>query len=67
MIDIGCGTGWATQALVDRFHPARITGVDPSEGMLEQFQAKIGGIEGVAITLAQGDVEHMPVPDGALR
>lgn len=64
-IDIGCGTGWATQALIDRFHPARITGVDPSEGMLEQFQAKLGGIEGVDITLAQGDVEHMPVPDGA--
>lgn len=65
VIDIGCGTGWATQALVDRFHPARITGVDPSEGMLEQFQAKLGGIEGVEITLAQGDVEHMPVPDAA--
>ena len=63
VIDIGCGTGWATQALIDRFHPARITGVDPSEGMLEQFQAKLGGIEGVQITLAQGDVEHMPVPD----
>ena len=65
VIDIACGTGWATQALVDRFHPARITGVDPSEGMLEQFQAKLGGIEGVEITLAQGDVEHMPVPDAA--
>ena len=65
VIDIGCGTGWATQALVDRFRPARITGVDPSEGMLEQFQAKLGGIEGVQITLAQGDVEHMPVPDAA--
>ena len=65
VIDIGCGTGWTTQALVDRFHPARITGVDPSEGMLEQFQAKLGGIEGVEITLAQGDVEHMPVPDAA--
>ncbi len=64
VIDIGCGTGWATQALVDRFHPARITGVDPSEGMLEQFQAKLGGIDGVEITLAQGDVEHMPVADG---
>ncbi len=64
VIDIGCGTGWATQALVDRFRPAHITGVDPSEGMLEQFQAKLGGIEGVQIALAQGDVEHMPVPDG---
>ena len=65
VLDVGCGTGWTTQALIDRFSPARITGVDPSEGMLEQFQAKVGGIDGVEITLAQGDVENMPVPDAA--
>lgn len=65
VLDVGCGTGWTTQAVIDRFHPARITGVDPSAGMLEQFQAKLGGIEGVEVTLAQGDVEDMPVPEGA--
>ena len=65
VLDVGCGTGWATQALIDRFHPARVTGVDPSEGMLTEFQAKVGGIEGTEIALAQGDVENMPVPDGA--
>jgi len=65
VLDVGCGTGWTTQAVIDRFHPARITGVDPSEGMLEQFQQKLGGIGGVEIALAQGDVENMPVPDEA--
>ena len=65
VLDVGCGTGFATRAVIDRFHPARITGVDPAEGMLEQFQAKLGGIEGVEITLAQADVEHMPVADAS--
>ena len=65
VLDVGCGTGWATQAVIDRFHPARITGVDPAEGMLEQFAAKLGDIEGVEITLVKADVENMPVPDGA--
>jgi ubiquinone/menaquinone biosynthesis C-methylase UbiE len=65
VLDVGCGTGWATQAVIDRFHPARVTGVDPSEGMLDEFMAKVGGIEGTEITIAQGDVEGMPVPDGA--
>lgn len=65
VLDVGCGTGWATQALIDRFHPSRITGVDPAEGMLQEFQAKVGGIEGTEILLAQGDVENMPVPDSA--
>ncbi len=65
VLDVGCGTGWATQALIDRFRPARITGVDPSEGMLEQFQAKRGDIEGVDITLVQAGVEDMPVPQSS--
>jgi len=65
VLDVGCGTGFATQAVIDRFHPDRVTGIDPAAGMLEQFRAKIGAIEGVEITLHQADVEHMPVPEGA--
>lgn len=61
VLDVGCGTGWATQAVIDRFKPLRVTGVDPSEGMLAQFQAKLGGVEGVDISLVQAGVEDMPV------
>lgn len=65
VLDVGCGTGWAAQAVIDRFRPARITGVDPAAGMLEKFQEKLGGIEGVEITLVEADVENMPVAEGA--
>jgi ubiquinone/menaquinone biosynthesis C-methylase UbiE len=65
VLDVGCGTGWATQAVIDRFHPAHVTGVDPSEGMLEQFQAKLGSIDGVDVSLVQAGVEDMPVAAGA--
>lgn len=65
VLDVGCGTGWATQAVIDRFRPTRITGVDPAEGMLEKFEAKLGDIEGVEITLAQADVENMPIAEGS--
>lgn len=61
VLDVGCGTGWSTQAVIDRFRPARVTGVDPAEGMLEEFRAKLGSIDGVQITLAQSDVEAMPI------
>jgi SAM-dependent methyltransferase len=61
VLDVGCGTGWATQAVIDRFRPARITGVDPSEGMLAQFQAKLGAADGVDVTLVKAGVEDMPV------
>lgn len=61
VLDVGCGTGWATQAAIDRFRPERVTGVDPAAGMLEQFGAKLGGIEGVNVSLVQAGVEDMPV------
>lgn len=65
VLEVGCGTGWAAQAVIDRSRPARITGVDPAEGMLLKLEAKLGGIEGVDVTLVQADVESMPVPQDA--
>ncbi|MCX6409440.1 MAG: methyltransferase domain-containing protein [Actinobacteria bacterium] len=65
VLDVGCGTGCATQALIDRFSPARVTGVDPSEGMLEQFEAKLGAIDGIDVALVQAGVEDMPVAEAS--
>lgn len=62
VLDVGCGTGVATQAVIDRFRPGHVTGVDPAAGMLEQFQAKLGDIEGVDVALVEAGVEDMPVP-----
>ena len=51
----------ATQAVIDRFHPTRVTALDPSEGMLDQFRAKFGDMPGVGMTVLQAGVEEMPV------
>ena len=44
LVDLGCGSGASTRALVDAVHargvPARIVGVDASAGMLDQARAK---------------------------
>lgn len=65
VLDIGCGTGFSSLAMIDRFHPARVVGIDPAEGMLESFRAKAGAIDGTEIELHQADVENMPVADGS--
>lgn len=65
VLDVGCGTGWAAQAVIDRFHPSHVTGVDPSAGMLDQFHAKLGDVEGVQISLVNAGVEDMPVEPGS--
>jgi len=63
VLDVGCGTGFVTEEMVARFGTPRVTGVDPSEGMLERFRAKLG--DRVEATLIRAGVHDMPVPDGA--
>jgi SAM-dependent methyltransferase len=64
ILDVGCGTGFATEAMVARFGSRRATGVDPSEGMLEQFRDKLSGL-GSQVELIRAGVHEMPVPDAA--
>lgn len=65
VLDVGCGTGFSSLAMVDRFAPAEIHGVDPAAGMLDAFREKLGGIPGTAIALHQADVLEMPVEDAS--
>jgi len=63
VLDVGCGTGFVTEAMIDRFGTARVTGVDPSEGMLERFREKLAGR--VDATIQVAGVHDMDVPDAA--
>lgn len=63
VLDVGCGTGFVTQAMVGRFGTPSVTGVDPSEGMLERFREKLDGLD-VEADLHVAGVHEMPVPDG---
>jgi ubiquinone/menaquinone biosynthesis C-methylase UbiE len=64
VLDVGCGTGFATEAMIARFGTRRVTGVDPSQGMLDQFREKLSGL-GCEAVLIRAGVHDMPVPDGA--
>jgi ubiquinone/menaquinone biosynthesis C-methylase UbiE len=65
VLDVGCGTGWTSAAMVRRFDEVEtIVGVDASEGMLEQFAAKLGEFPDVHVELRASDVMEMDVPDG---
>lgn len=61
-LDLGCGTGNVTTAVLERFPEARVLAVDPSEGMRESSARKFEGIEGV--TVAEGGALSVPAPDG---
>ncbi len=65
VLDVGCGTGWTSAAMIRRFGDVEtIVGVDASQGMLERFAAKLGGeFPAVRVELRCEDVMAMGVPD----
>ncbi|MFB6218453.1 MAG: methyltransferase domain-containing protein [Halobacteriaceae archaeon] len=61
VLDVGCGTGFATEALLERTEA--VHGLDQSVHQLEQAWAKLGKHDPVAFAL--GDAERLPYRDGA--
>jgi len=64
-LDVGCGTGDVTLETIRQAPQSKVTGIDPSPGMLEIGRAKIGnaGLSD-AVSLVSGDVLRMEFPDG---
>lgn len=65
VLDVGCGTGFTSAAMLARFPVAHIVGVDPAAGMLEIFAGKCAEFPDVAFDLRAEDVMTMDVEDGA--
>jgi len=64
VLDVGCGTGFSSAAMLRRFDVSELVGVDPAEGMLEVFATKLGAFPAVRIELRAEDVMQMGVEDG---
>ncbi|QNP61563.1 class I SAM-dependent methyltransferase [Streptomyces genisteinicus] len=63
IVDLGCGTGAGTLALLDRFPGARVTAVDTSPAHLERLREKaaaIGAAERVRLVHADLDAPQWP-------
>ncbi len=65
LLDVGCGTGFATLAMIERFDIGAVTGVDVSEQMIRRMQRKLDAYPQVDVDLHVADVLAMPVSDGA--
>src|SRR3990172_9573752 len=56
LLDVGCGTGFATLAALDRLDIGRVTCVDISAEMIEQARAKLSQRPSVRATFLVSDV-----------
>jgi SAM-dependent methyltransferase len=59
-LDVGCGPGALTTALVERLGAENVSGVDPSEPFVETCRARLPGVE-----LAVAPAESLPFADDA--
>jgi SAM-dependent methyltransferase len=48
VLDVGCGTGTVLSRVRERFTPAEVYGLDPSQAMLTRAQEKVPGLIAVA-------------------
>lgn len=59
-LDVGCGTGALTAAVLASADPDRVVGMDPSEGFLTGARARTGTSRA---TFCAADARALPVPD----
>jgi demethylmenaquinone methyltransferase/2-methoxy-6-polyprenyl-1,4-benzoquinol methylase len=64
VLDIACGTGLVSRALVDRWG-CRVVGLDQSASMLGRARAKLAEDQRLAarVTLVEGEAESLPFAD----
>jgi SAM-dependent methyltransferase len=62
-LDVGCGTGALTSAVLAAAGPATVVGVDPSDGFLQAARARLTDPRA---TFQAGDALTLPVPDGGV-
>jgi SAM-dependent methyltransferase len=61
-LDVGCGTGALSAAILEHCAPAALAAVEPSEGFRTSAQRNLAG----RAALHAGKAEALPLPDGAV-
>ena len=61
-LDVGCGTGALSAAILDECSPVSVVGLEPSEGFLEKAKGRLGA----RALLRRGSAEEIPLEDGSV-
>ena len=61
-LDVGCGTGALSAAILDQCAPASVVGVEPSEGFLEEAEKDLAG----RMQFHGGSAAHIPLDDASV-
>jgi ubiquinone/menaquinone biosynthesis C-methylase UbiE len=61
-LDVGCGTGALSAAILDQCAPLSVIGVEPSEGFLDKAREQLGD----RVLLRRGSAAEIPLDDGTV-
>ena len=61
-LDVGCGTGALSAAILDQCSPLSVAGVEPSEGFLGKAKEQLGD----RVLLRHGNAAAIPLEDGSV-
>jgi SAM-dependent methyltransferase len=61
-LDVGCGTGALSAAILDHCAPAAVTAIEPSDGFRETARTSLGG----RVTLLSGTATAIPLGDASV-
>lgn len=61
-LDVGCGTGALSAAIVDHCRPSSVAGIEPSEGFLKTAKENLAG----RVALRQGSATAIPLADASV-
>ncbi|MCW5656206.1 MAG: methyltransferase domain-containing protein [Burkholderiaceae bacterium] len=61
-LDVGCGTGALTAAILDHAQPKSVSAVEPSDGFLATAAQRLGA----RAQLQKGSAAQMPLPDASM-
>jgi SAM-dependent methyltransferase len=61
-LDVGCGTGALSAAILDQCAPVSVVAVEPSEGFLEKAKEQLGS----RVLLRRGNAAEIPLDDRAV-
>lgn len=61
-LDVGCGTGALSEAILERCSPRSVDGVEPSVGFIETAKRRLGD----RVRLQRGEAAAIPLPDASI-
>src|SRR5213596_1889306 len=61
VLDVGCGSGWATRLLAERAENGRVVGIDISDEMIDTAREASAGFRNVEFRVASA--EQLPFED----